>query len=113
MEGCFSERLGYNRDPMSYNCGQLTIDDEGNMDMRDDSHSPYRSSSSRDKQAEEDIEDNEETKTFISSHLLLSHLMTNDAEKNTLSQLNQANRACQIQKCLQREARGGDLLSIN
>ena len=33
--GNFTERLYYNRDPLSYNRGQITIDDDGNMDMRD------------------------------------------------------------------------------
>lgn len=56
---------------------------------------------------EENVQDQDEARTFISSNLLFSHLMTFDTKKNTLSQLNKANRASLLQKGLQREARGG------
>ena len=31
----YSERLAYNKDPKSYNRGQITINDDGDMDMSD------------------------------------------------------------------------------
>ena len=37
---------------------------------------------------EENVQDNDEARTFQSSNLLFSHLMTFDTKKNTLSQLN-------------------------
>lgn len=72
--GDFSERLDYNKDYLSYNHGQITIDDDGNMDLE---ASPGK---------EEEIID--EAQTFVAQHLLFSHLMHIDSKKNTLSELN-------------------------
>ena len=53
------------------NRNHITIDDEGNMNMVETSPSPIR------KIEEEDYVD--EAKTFVSSHLFFSHLMSFDA----------------------------------
>jgi len=83
--GNLSERLHYNRDPLSFNCNKISIDDEGNINVNSSpSPSPIRPVPTT-QMHDEEIE---EAKTFHSSHLLFSHLMSFDAKKNTLEQLN-------------------------
>ena len=62
---------------------------------------------------DENVKGGDDAETFVSSHLLFSHLLEFDAQKNTLSQLNKANRASLYQKGIQREARGGDQMNTS
>ena len=86
-----SERLEHNKDKMSLNNGKITIDDDGNMNMAS-SPSPSPPPMMRHQQSKEGEAPNDEAKTFVSSHLLFSHLMSIDGNKNTLSKLNKASR---------------------
>ena len=92
LPGSYTERpSNLNRVPTSYDRARNTIDyDRNNVQMRGESSpTPFRSITPPEKlHAEEDVQDNDEAKTFISSHLLFSHLMTFDTKKHTLSQLN-------------------------
>ena len=85
--GNLSERLTYNQDPLSYNRNMITIDDDGNINV---GSSPSNSPPRQRNPAEDRLDD---AKTFQSSHFLFSHLMSFDAKKHTLSQLNKSNRA--------------------
>lgn len=70
------------------NRNNITIDDEGNINIGG-SPSPSPSPIKRRESCREE-EDVDEAKTFVSSHLFFSHLMSFDGQKNTLVGLNSA-----------------------
>ena len=101
-DGNLSERLQYNRDPLSYNRNRISIDDDGNINLgTSPSPSPIRP---RSKDVYEDPIA-EEAKTFHSQHLLFSHLMSFDTKRHTLSKLNNASQATLFSKGVKNRTR--------
>lgn len=87
-----SDRLKYNKDPSSMNRNNIDIDDDGNINMRvtpSPSPTPMSPINAVNEASDSSVD---EARTFVSSHLLFSHLMSIDAKKNTLSQLNKSNQ---------------------
>ncbi len=79
--GNFTERLDYNKDPLSLNRNKMSFDEDGNLNV---ASSPSPSPIRLQPPTTTDEEAIEEAKTFQSSHLLFSHLMSFDVKKNTL-----------------------------